>query len=165
MPRLSASSSSASNCFFSRSELSCQPCISLISFSIAVCGSAYSFVLGSIAVVTKEMLLATASYSAKSLKPYFLTTTSRSVLVLGIRLVQKYCALHFFRYRRHVPLGGDEALHVLFNELNLRCRGLRRCVDRRDDDCEYQSRKSKTKYLFMAATSTLRAHHASPFAA
>src|SRR5262249_59443871 len=55
------------------------------SFLMAARGSANTFVCGSIAAITKEILAATASYSAKFLNPCFLVTalSSASYLALG----------------------------------------------------------------------------------
>jgi hypothetical protein len=51
--------------------------ISAIFFFIAVCGSVYCLLCGSIPANTIKMLAATSSYSAKSLKPFFLATCRR----------------------------------------------------------------------------------------
>jgi hypothetical protein len=47
-------------------------------FFIAVCGSVYCLLCGSIPANTIKMLAATSSYSAKSLKPFFSATLSDS---------------------------------------------------------------------------------------
>src|ERR1700736_4138816 len=83
---LSASLSSSSNCFFSLSGIVLSALTSSISFLIALCGSVNALVSGSIAAITMEILAATASYSTKFLKPYFLVTASSSASYLGFAL-------------------------------------------------------------------------------
>ena len=80
---LSASASSSSTCFlsFSDSVLSAVTCS--ISFLIASGGCRNALVCGSMPLSTMETLAATSSYSAKSLKPYFLATASRSAWILA----------------------------------------------------------------------------------
>src|SRR6266852_9027929 len=82
----SASLSSSSNCFFSFSGIVLSAVTSSISFLMAVCGSVNALVCGSIVAMTMEMLAATASYSAKFLKPCFLVTASISNSYLGLGL-------------------------------------------------------------------------------
>src|SRR5262249_33025808 len=123
---LSASLSSLSNFFFSLFAIVLLALTCSSSFLMAARGSANTFVCGSIAAITKEILAATASYSAKILEPVLLGDRVKLSFVLSVGVVRKYRALHLFRYRRHVPLSSDEPLDVLLCELNLRCRDLRR---------------------------------------
>src|SRR5215468_5900673 len=79
---LSASLSSLSNFFFSLFAIVLLALTSSSSFLMAARGSANTFVCGSIAAITKEILAATASYSAKFLNPCFLVTALRSTSYL-----------------------------------------------------------------------------------
>src|SRR5882757_6429177 len=81
---LSAALSSLSNLFFSLLGIVLSALASSISFLMAICGSMNTFVCGSIAIITREILAATASYSAKSLKPCFLMTVFSSTSYLAL---------------------------------------------------------------------------------
>src|SRR5258706_2075518 len=81
---LSASLSSLSNFFFSLFAIVLLALTSSSSFLMAARGSANTFVCGSIAAITKEILAATASYSAKFLNPYFLVTALSSISYLAL---------------------------------------------------------------------------------
>src|SRR5260370_21389551 len=80
---LSAVLSSLSNFFFSLLGMVLSALASSISFVMAICGSMSTFVCGSIAIITREILAATASYSAKSLKPCCLMTAFSSASYLA----------------------------------------------------------------------------------
>src|SRR5215813_10632135 len=96
---LSAKVRLRSNFFFSLFGIFFAVVTSSSSCWIAVGGSVNAFVCESIAAITKEILAATASYSAKFLKPCFLVTALSSASYLALALFENTAPLHhLFHY-------------------------------------------------------------------
>src|SRR6267142_687367 len=85
---LSAKVRLRSNFFFSLFGIFFAALTSLRSCWMAVGGSVNTFVCESIADITKEILAATASYSAKFLKPCFWVTALSSAWYLALALFE-----------------------------------------------------------------------------